>query len=80
MLKLFVLHNKINTSKTTEERENIIKIIKSSSIMMWSYVNFRGLYDFSEEMISDQFGLKLDRSKPLQAIEVLLYIYYSALL
>jgi TnpA family transposase len=61
------LHNKINTSKNTEEIQNIIKTIKSGSIIMWCHVNFRGLYDFSEEMTKDQFGLKLDISKPLQA-------------
>lgn len=62
------LHNKINTSKNTEEIENIIKTIKSGSIMMWRHVNFRGMYDFSEEMTRDQFGLKLDLSKPLQGV------------
>ena len=36
--------------------------------MIWRHINFRGLYDFSEEMTRDHFGLKLDRSKPLQAI------------
>jgi len=62
------LHNTINTSKSTEEVQNIIKTIKSGSIMMWRHVNFRGLYDFSEEMTRDQFSLKLDISKPLQGI------------
>ena len=36
--------------------------------MMWRHINFRGLYDFSEEMTMDKFGLKLDRAKPLWAI------------
>ena len=62
------LHSKINTSKSTEEVQNIIKTIKSGSIMMWRHVNFRGLYDFSEEMTKDQFSLKLDISKPLQGM------------
>ena len=62
------LHNKINTSTSKREVQNIIKTIKSGSIMIWRHINFRGLYDFSEEMTRDHFGLKLDRSKPLQAI------------
>jgi TnpA family transposase len=62
------LHNKIHTFRKQEEAQNIIKTIKAGSIMMWRHINFRGLYDFSEEMIMDKFDLKLDRSKPLQAI------------
>ena len=62
------LYNKLNTSKSHEEAQNIIKTIKSGSIMMWRHINFRGLYDFSEEMTMDRFGLKLDSSKPLWAI------------
>jgi hypothetical protein len=44
------LNNKINTSKNTEEIQNIIKTVKSGSIMMWRHINLRGLYDFLEEM------------------------------
>jgi len=62
------LHNKINSAKSKTEVQNIAKTIKSGSIMMWRHVNFRGLYDFSEEMIMDKYNLELDSRNPLQAI------------
>ena len=62
------LHTKINSVQSKAEVQNMVKTIKSGSIMMWRHVNFRGLYDFSEEIILDKYNLKLDRSKPLQAI------------
>jgi hypothetical protein len=62
------LHNKLNATKSHGEAQNIIKTIKSGSIMMWRHINFQGLYDFSEAMTMDKFVLKLDSLKPLWTI------------
>ena len=43
------LHNKIHTSKSKIEAQNIIKTIKSGSMMMWRHINFKGLYDFQKK-------------------------------
>ena len=40
------LNNKIRASTNQREIQNIVKTIKSGSIMIWRHINFRGLYDF----------------------------------
>ncbi len=59
------LQKKINKIKSAFELENIIQSIKSGSIMIWRHVNFRGEYDFSEEVTRDKYGLKMDMVKLL---------------
>ena len=41
------MSKKIENSKSDEEREQITKSIKNSSIIHWSHINFYGEYDFS---------------------------------
>ncbi len=59
------LQKKINEVTSNAEAQNIIDSIKAGSIMMWKHINFRGEYDFSEEVISDKYGLKTDIAKTL---------------
>lgn len=65
------LHNKINTSTSQREVQNIIKTIKSGSIMIWRHINFRGLYDFSEEMTRDHFIISSSYNYTLSKIREL---------
>ena len=60
------LQKKINETTSNIEAQNIINAIKAGSIMMWKHINFRGEYDFSEEVISDKYGLKTYIAKTLQ--------------
>ncbi len=41
------ISKKIEDTKSYEEREQIIKAIKNSSIIHWSHINFYGEYDFT---------------------------------
>ena len=38
---------KIEQSKTQEEKDEIRKALKNSSIVHWSHINFYGEYDFT---------------------------------
>ena len=52
------LQKKKSEAKSVFEIENIIQSIRFGSIMTWKHMNFRGEYDFSEEMVSDKYDLK----------------------
>ena len=58
LLELLIFAEEKNEAKSVFEIENIIQSIRVGSIMTWKHMNFRGEYDFSEEMVSDKYGLK----------------------
>ena len=47
----------IQKLKTVEEKEELIKAIKSGTAIAWRHIYFNGLYDFSEEKLADSFNL-----------------------
>jgi TnpA family transposase len=47
----------IQKLKTMEEKEKLIKAIKSGTAIAWRHIYFNGLYDFSEEKLIDSFNL-----------------------
>jgi TnpA family transposase len=47
----------IQKAKTVKEKEEIIKAMKSGTAIAWRHIYFNGLYDFSEEKLTDSFNL-----------------------
>ena len=45
------ISNKIVNAKTTEEKENIINILRNGSIAVWGHINFLGEYNFTDEVL-----------------------------
>jgi Tn3 transposase DDE domain-containing protein len=59
------LRKEMDEEPQENKRMNIIKTIQNSSLMTWKHVNLKGEYDFSDEMMRDKYGLKMDQSNPL---------------
>ncbi|GAA4461182.1 hypothetical protein GCM10023189_36530 [Nibrella saemangeumensis] len=63
---LLYLSEKLRQSKTTLEREELLRTILKSSTHTWHHINLAGEYDFSDETIPPvQFDLKALLSFPL---------------
>jgi len=44
-----------------DERQRIIKIIKSGSVVVWQHVNLQGEYDFSDEVLKNSLNFSLPK-------------------
>jgi len=53
-------------TKTELERQNLIEVIKSGSVIVWQHINLQGEYDFSEEILKDSIEFRLPELLELQ--------------
>ena len=51
------LSKKVSLLSKDQQRETLLNLIKAKSPMAWSHIYFHGLYDFSEEKLTDSYSL-----------------------
>ena len=51
------LTKRLSTIEKEEQQKALLALIKAKSPMAWRHIYFHGLYDFSEEKLSDSFNL-----------------------
>ena len=56
---------KIKDAKTQEQKDEILKTLKNSSIIHWSHVNFYGEYDFTRSFKKTHNLIALESEKAL---------------
>ena len=47
----------IQSLSTTEEKNDFIEKMKSGTMMVWRHIYFNGIFDFSDEKLTDSFNL-----------------------
>lgn len=65
------LSNQIHQAKTPERKKVILEAIKAGSIMAWQHIYFHGLYDFSDENLTDSFDLLASQNFSLDLSSIL---------
>ena len=60
------LSDLILKTKDLDERQRIIKIIKSGSVVVWQHVNLQGEYDFSDEVLKNSLNFSLPKLMELE--------------
>ena len=45
--------------ESEEEKEQLLRQIKNSSVMAWSHINFQGEFDFSDEVLKNSIKFDL---------------------
>jgi hypothetical protein len=65
------LSNQIHQAQTTERKKEILEAIKAGSIMAWQHIYFHGLYDFSDENLTDSFDLLASQNFSLDLSSIL---------
>lgn len=43
------------------ERQQLLEAIANSSIIIWRHLNLLGEYDFSDDKLTDSFGIRLPK-------------------
>ena len=56
---------------TFQRKKEIIEMVKSGSAMAWRHIYFHGVYDFSEEKLTDSFNLAQFQNRPLDLVHIL---------
>ena len=51
------LTNQIQKAPSEQRKKEIIQAVKAGSVMAWQHIYFHGLYDFSDEKLTDSFDL-----------------------
>ena len=51
------LSKKINEEESLERKQQMIKSIRSGSIVTWKHFNLEGFYDFADDQVKDSFDL-----------------------
>jgi len=62
------LSDLILKTKNLEERQRIIKTIKSGSVIVWQHVNLQGEYDFSDEVLNNSINFSLPKLIKLEVV------------
>ena len=60
------LSKKVIDTKTEKEKQNLLEVIKSGSVVAWQHVNLQGEYDFSEEILKNSIKFQLPELLELQ--------------
>ena len=53
-------------SKTEREKQNLVEVIRSGSVVAWQHINLQGEYDFSEEILENSIEFRLPELLELQ--------------
>lgn len=51
------LTRKVQKARNQKETEELLKVIKNSTVNVWQHIYFNGTYDFSDEILADSFNL-----------------------
>jgi len=54
------LSQRVCDCKNEDEKQQLLKSIKTGSVVVWHHINTQGEYDFSDEYLKDSFRFKLD--------------------
>jgi TnpA family transposase len=54
------LSKQLLETESEEEREQLLKQIKNSSVVAWSHINMQGEFDFSDEVLKDSIKFDLE--------------------
>ena len=60
------LSQKVHDASSETEKENLIHIIQSGSVVVWQHINLQGEYDFSDEVLKNSIEFKLPELLELQ--------------
>ena len=60
------LSQRVIDTKTEKEKQNLLEVIKSGSVVAWQHVNLQGEYDFSDEILKNSIKFQLPELLELQ--------------
>ena len=61
----------IHNANNPKRKKEIIDMVKAGSAMAWKHIYFHGIYDFSDEKLTDSFNLSDFQNRPLDLDSIL---------